>query len=168
MQAVRRRLPIAAALLLAVAACVVAIGACRGGNQPGLAAFCEKLRVASGPEGALASLVPNDPDAAEVAAEELDGLQQAAPLEIKPSLGVINDTVGRVLSAFGSSEVAGQDSLQEMEYEMAAYVEAATELARFAAEHCGLELNPEDPAPILNPDLNPDRIVGEVQLDVAG
>ena len=168
MRMVRRRLPVAAALLLTVAACVLAMGACGGGGQPDVPAFCEKLRVASGPEGALASLVPNDPDAAEVAAEELDSLHRAAPLEIKSSLAVINDTVGLVLAAFASSERVGQESLQKMESEMAAYAEAATELARFADEHCGLELNPENPATILNPDFNPDRIAGEVQLDVAG
>ena len=168
MPVVRRRLPIAAALLMVVAACVLAVGACGDGSQPDLSAFCEKLRVASGPEGALASLVPNDPDAAEVAAEELDSLHQAAPLEIKSSLTVINDTVVLVLATFGSSEVVGQESLQKMEGEMAAYAEAATELARFADEQCDLELNPERPATILHPDFNPDRIAGEVQLDVAG
>ena len=168
MRVVRHPLPAAAVLVLVVAASVLAIGACGGGNQPDLVAFCEKLRVASGPEGALASLVPNDPDAAEVAAEELDSLHQAAPLEIRSSLAVINDTVGLVLATFSNSEVAGQESLQKMESEMAAYAEAATELAQFAADHCGLELNPETPATIFAPDLNPDRIAGEVQLDVAG
>ena len=134
----------------------MAIGACGGGDQSDLAAFCEKLRVASGPEGALASLAPTDPDAAEVAAEELDNLHRAAPLEIKPSLAVINDTVGLVLTALSSSDNAGQDSLQKMDSEMAAYSEAATELARFAAEHCGLDLNPETPAIV----FDTDRITG--------
>ncbi len=167
MRVVRRRLPIVAVLLPAVAAfvlAVAAIGACGGENQPDLSAFCEKLRVASGPEGALASLAPNDPDAAEVAAEELDSLHRAAPLEVKPSLAVINSTVGLVLTALSGSEVAGQDSLQKMKGEMAAYSEAAIELARFAADHCGLDLNPETPAII----FDADRITGEVQLDVAG
>ena len=164
MPVVRRRLPIAAVLVLAVAPIVVAIGACGGGDQSDLASFCEKLRVASGPEGALASLAPTDPDAAEVAAEELDNLHRAAPLEIKPSLAVINDTVGLVLTALSGSDTAGQDSLQKMDSEMAAYSEAATELARFAAEHCGLDLNPETPAIV----FDTDRITGEVRLDVAG
>ncbi len=164
MPVVRRRLPIAAVLLIAVAPVALAIGACGGGEQSDLAAFCEKLRVASGPEGALASLAPNDPDAAEVAAEELNSLHRAAPLEIKPSLAVINNTVGLVLTALGDSEVAGQDSLQKMKSEMTAYTEAAIEVARFAADHCGLDLNPETPATI----LDADRIIGEVQLDVAG
>lgn len=168
MAVVRRQLPVAAVLLLAVAAAALAIGACGGGSQPDLAAFCEKLRVASGPEGALASLVPNDPDAAEVAAEELDNLHKAAPLEVRSSLAVINSTVGLVLAAFSNSEVAAQETLQKMEGEMAAYAEAATELAQFAADNCGLELNPETPTTILNPDFNPNRIVGEVQLGVAG
>ena len=164
MPVVRRRLPIAAVLLIAVAPFVLAIGACGGEERSDLAAFCEKLRVASGPEGALASLAPNDPDAAEVAAEELTSLHRAAPLEIKPSLAVINNTVGLVLTALSDSEVAGQDSLQKMESEMTAYTEAAIEVARFAADHCGLDLNPETPATI----LDADRIIGEVQLDVVG
>ena len=164
MPVVRRQLPIGAVPLLAVALIVWAIGACGSGDQPNLAAFCEKLSVASGPEGALASLAPNDPDAAEVAAKELDSLHRAAPLEIKPSLAVINNTVGLVLTALGSSEAAAQNSLQEMNSEMAAYSEAATELARFAAEHCGLDLNPETPAVV----FDADRITGEVRLDVAG
>ena len=164
MPVARRRLPIAAVLLLAVAPLAFAIGACGGEEQSDLVAFCEKLRVASGPEGALASLAPNDPDAAEVAAEELDSLHRAAPLEIKPSLAVINDTVDLVLTALSGAEAAAQDSLQKMDSEMAAYSEAATKLSRFAAEHCGLDLNPETPAII----FDEDRITGEVRLDVAG
>lgn len=164
MPVVRRHLPIAAALLVAVAPLVMAIGACGGGEQSDLAAFCEKLGVASGPEGALDSLAPNDPDAVEVASEELDSLHRAAPLEIKPSLAVINDTVGLVLTALSGSEAAGQESLQKMDSEMAAYSEAATELARFAAEHCGLDLNPDTPVVV----FDADRITGEVRLDVAG
>ena len=164
MPVVRRRLPIAAVLLLVVAPIVVAIGACRGGEQFDLAAFCEKLGVASGSEGALASLAPKDPDAAEVAAEELDSLHRAAPLEIKPSLAVIKETVGLVLTALSGSEASGQESLQKMDSEMAAYSKAATELARFAAEHCGLDLNPATPVVV----FDEDRITGEVRLDVAG
>ena len=42
MRVVRRPLLAAAVLVLLVAASVSAIGACGGGNQPDLAAFCEK------------------------------------------------------------------------------------------------------------------------------
>ncbi len=148
----RRRLPIGAVLLPAIAALLLAGAACGGGDQIELSAFCEKLSAAAAPEGALASLTPSDPDAAEVAAEELDRLHRAAPLEIKPSLAVVNDTVSLVLAAFSDSEVSGQDSLQRMDAEMSAYAEAATELARFAADHCGLELNPETPSIVFDSD----------------
>ncbi len=160
------RQPVAAVLapLLVAIALGVAIGGCGGGDQPDLAAFCEKLGVASGPEGKLASLAPNDPDAAAVAAKELEGLRRIAPLEIKPSLTTINDTVGLVLVAFNRPEGDGQQTLQNLESEMAAYAEAAVELADFADEHCGLRLNPDVPTPII--DL--DRITDEVELDVRG
>ncbi|WP_419919866.1 hypothetical protein [Candidatus Poriferisocius sp.] len=159
------RKPVATSLvtLLAAAAVLSAMGAC-GGDQPDLAAFCQKLGAASGPEGALASLAPNDPNAAEVAAKELEDLRRIAPLEIRPSLTTINATMGLVLAAFEDPDGNSRQSLQRMENEMAAYTEAASKLDGFAADHCGLELNPAIPAPT----INPDRITEEVELNVKG
>ena len=166
MDKVGRRQPVAVALTLALALVLFAstLVACGGDDQPDLAAFCEKLGVAFGPEGALASDYSDDPGAATAVVEELESLRQVAPLEIEPSLAVINETVGLVVAAFGDSEGTGLGALQEMEDEITAYGEAAGELARFSSSQCALELDWERPVIV----LDADRITGEVQLDVAG
>lgn len=151
-----------AALVLLLAA--LALGACGGGPKADLATFCEKLGVAFGPEGAIASLPPNGTGSAEAVTDEMDALSQVAPLEIEPSLAVVKDTVSLLITAFSSPDETGQETLQGMRSEMAAYEEAAGELALFSANHCDLALDWESPA--LAIDTN--RITGEVQLDVEG
>ena len=163
---VGRRQPVAVALTLALILLLGAstLAACGSDDQPDLAAFCEKLGIAFGPEGALASDYSDDPGAATAVVEELEALRQVAPLEIEPSLAVINETVGLVVAAFDDSEGAGLGALPEMEDEIAAYSKAASELARFSSSQCTLELDWQRPVIV----LDADRITGEVQLDVAG
>ena len=151
-----------AALALLLGA--LALAACGNDDQPDLSAFCEKLETAFGPEGALASDYSDDPGAAVAVVEELEDVRRVAPLEIEPSLNVVNDMVSRVVAAFDDSEGAGLGVFQELETEVDAYSEAAAELAHFSISQCGLELNWQRPVFV----LDADRITDEVQLDVAG
>ena len=161
MQVVRRRQPTAAAraLLGALALGVLAFGACGGGDQPDLSAFCERLEAAYGPEGTLASDYSDDPSAAEAVVGELEAIRRVAPLEIEPSLAVVKEISRLIISAFDNPEKSGLDAelLEESEI-------AAADLARFSIEHCGLDLDWERPVVF----VDPDRVTGEVQLNVRG
>lgn len=161
MPVVRRRQPVCAALSLlgALALGALAISACGGDDQPDLSAFCERLEAAFGPEGTLASDYSGDPSAAEAVVGELEAIRRVAPLEIEPSLAVINETARLIIGAFDNPENSGLDAEQLRESET-----AATDLARFSIEHCGLDLDWERPVVF----VDADRIPGEVQLDVEG
>ena len=159
---VRRRQPTAAALALllgALALASLALSACGGDDQPDLSAFCERLETAYGPEGALAADYSDDPSAGEAVVEELEAIRRVAPLEIEPSLAVISETSRLIVAAFDNPEDSGLDAEQ-----LKASGEAAAVLAGFSAQHCGLDLEWERPVVF----IDPDRIPGQVQLDVQG
>ena len=151
------RQPTAAALALLLGA--LALTACGNGDQPSLEAFCQRLEAAFGPEGALAADYSDDPSAAEAVVGELEAIRQVSPLEIEPSLAAINATASLIIAALSGTESTGLDAEQIEESAL-----AAAELARYSAEHCGLELDWESPAAF----VDPDRIPGEVKLDVRG
>ena len=156
------RQPTAAALaqllgVLALAA--LALSACGADDQPDLSVFCERLETAFGPDGALASDYSDEPSEAEAVMDEMESIQQVAPLEIEPSLAVISVTASLIIGAFAGTESADLDAAQ-----LEASGTAAAELARYSLEHCGLELYWESPVVF----VDPDRIPGEVRLDVRG
>ncbi|WP_420638580.1 hypothetical protein [Candidatus Poriferisocius sp.] len=149
-----------------------AFGACGGSDQPDLDAFCGRLETAFGPEGALASDYSDDPSAAQAVVNELESVREVAPLEIEPSLAVINDTMGLIIAAFGNP-AGGTDSGAESGAERVNAEKlqeagiAAAELARYSGDHCGLVLDWESTQVPLVP-ADADRITGEVRLDVEG
>lgn len=157
-----RRQPTAAALALllgALALATVALSACGNDDQPDLSVFCERLETAFGPEGALASDYSDEPSGAQAVIDELESIQQVAPLEIEPSLAVISETASLIIGVFSSTESSELNAAQ-----LEASGTAAAELARYSSEHCGLELDWESPVVF----VDPDRIPGEVRLDVRG
>ncbi len=157
-----RRQPTAAALALllgALAFAAAGLSACGDDDQPSLATFCERLETAFGPEGALASDYSDEPSGAQAVIDELESIQQVAPLEIEPSLAVISETASLIIGVFSSTEGTELDAAR-----LEASGTAAAELARYSSEHCGLELNWESPVVF----VDTDRILGEVRLDVRG
>ncbi len=157
-----RRRPTAAALALllgVLALATVALSACGDDDQPNLATFCERLETAFGPEGTLASDYSDEPSGAQAVIDELESIQQVAPLEIEPSLAVISETASLIIGVFSNTESAELDAAQ-----LEASGTASAELARYSSEHCGLELNWESSVVF----VDPDRIPGEVRLDVRG
>ena len=156
------RPPTAAALALllgALALAALALSACGDDDQPSLATFCQRLEAAFGPEGALAADYSDDPSGAQAVIDELGSINRVAPLEIESSLAVIIDTASLIIGVFSGEERAGLNAAQ-----LEASGTAAAELARYSAEHCGLALDWESPVVF----VDPDRIPGEVRLDVRG
>lgn len=156
------RQPTAAALALVLGAltlAALALSACGNDDQPSLDAFCGRLETAFGPEGALAGDYSDNPSGAQAVVDELESIHRVAPLEIESSLAVIIDTASLIVGVFSGEESAGLDAAQ-----LEASGMAAAELARYAAEHCGLELDWDSPVVF----VDPDRIPGEVRLDVRG
>ncbi len=138
---------------------MLGLSACGDDDQPDLSAFCQKLETAFGPEGALASDYSDDPSAAEAVVDELEAIRRVAPLEIEPSLATINATASLIIEAFDNPEDLTLDAEQLQQSET-----ASVELARYSAEHCGLRLDWESPVVF----VDPDKIPGEVRLDVRG
>ena len=156
------RQPTAAALALllgALALAAMVLNACGNDDQPSLEAFCQRLETAFGPEGALAADYSDDPSDAQAVIDELESIHRVAPLEIESSLAVIIDTASLIVEIFSGEESAGLDAEQ-----LEASGTAAAELGRYSAEHCGLELEWDSPVVF----VDPDRIPGEVRLDVRG
>ena len=135
------------------------LNACGDDNQPSLESFCERLETAFGPEGALAADYSNDPSGAQAVVDELESIRRVAPLEIESSLAVIIDTASLIIGVFSGEESAGLDAEQ-----LEASGTAAAELARYASDHCGLDLAWDSPVVF----VDPDKIPGEVRLDVRG
>lgn len=159
---VRRRQPTAAALVWLVAPWALAalvFSSCGSDDQPDISVFCERLEIAFGSEGALAADYSDDPSAAEAVVDELEAVRRVAPLEVEPSLVIVNETARLIIAAFSSTESTGLDAehLEES-------AKAAADLASYSAEHCGLALDWESPVVF----VDPDRIPGEVKLDVRG
>lgn len=152
-----RRRPIAAVLVLG--ALMLGLSACGDDDQPDLSAFCQKLETAFGPEGALASDYSDDPSTAAAVVDELEAIRRVAPLEIEPSLATINATASLIIEAFDNPEDLTLEAEQLQQSET-----AAVELARYSIEHCGLRLDWESPVVF----VDPDKIPGEVRLDVRG
>ncbi len=156
------RQPTAAALaptlgILALAA--VVLSACGGGDQPSVEAFCQRLQTAFGPQGALAADYSDNPSGAQAVIDELEQVRRVAPLGIESPLTVIIETADLVIGVFSGQGGAGPGAAQ-----LEASGTAAAELNRYSSEHCGLALDwhrPFVPA-------DPDRIPGEVRLDVQG
>ena len=156
------RKPTAAALVLLIGALMLAasaLTACGDDGQPDLGAFCERLAAAYGPEGALAADYSDDPSGAEAVVDELESIQRVAPLEVEPSLAVIIDTTRRIIGVFSGAEGAVLDAAQ-----LEASGTASAELSRYAAAQCNLDLRWESPVVF----VDPDKIPGEVRLDVRG
>lgn len=162
MRSACRRQPTAAALALTLgflALAAIALGACGDDDQPSLDAFCERLEFAYGPEGALASDYSDDPSGSQAVIDELEAIRQVAPLEMEPSLVTIIDIARLIIAAIDNPE----DSRLSAE-QLSQSAIAAAELARYSADRCGLALDWESPAVF----VDPDRIPGEVDLDVRG
>lgn len=138
---------------------MLGLSACGDDDQPDLSAFCQKLETAFGPEGALASDYSDDPSAAAAVVDELEAIRRVAPLEIEPSLATINATASLIIEAFDNPEDLTLEAEQLQQSET-----AAVELARYSTEHCGLRLDWESPVVF----VDPDKIPGEVRLDVRG
>ncbi len=161
MSPARSRPPATAVLALvgALALWSLALTSCGGGGQPSIGAFCERLETAFEPEGALAADYSSDPGAAEAVIRELESIRRVAPLEIEPSLAVVNETAGIIIA------IASGDRSGALDAELLRQSEdAATRLARYSAGQCGLELDWQSPAVL----VDPDRIPGEVDLNVPG
>ena len=154
-----RRRPTAAVLAMILGAFALSLSACGNDDQPDLSVFCQKLETAFGPEGTLASDYSDDPRAAEAVVDELEAIRRVAPLEIEPSLAVISATSSLIIEAFDNP----QDSTLEAE-QLKRSETAASELAAYSARHCGLRLDWESPVVF----VDPDKIPGEVRLDVRG
>ncbi|MCY3578034.1 MAG: hypothetical protein OXH53_12035 [bacterium] len=154
-----RQRPTAAVLALVLGILVLGFGACGDDDQPDLSAFCQKLKTAFGPEGTLASDYSDEPSAATAVVGELEDIRQVAPLEIEPSLAIISATASLIIEAFDNPEGSTLDAEQLKQSET-----AATELARYSARHCGLRLEWDSPVVF----VDPDKIPGEVRLDVQG
>ena len=137
----------------------LALSACGNDDQPSLETFCGRLETAFGPEGTLAADYSDDPSGAHAVVDELESIQRVAPLEIESSLAVIINTASLIIGVFSGEESAGLDAEQ-----LEASGTAAAELARYAAAHCGLELDWDNPVVF----VDPDKIPGEVRLDVRG
>ena len=162
MRVVCRRQPTAAALARLVAPWLLAalvLSGCGSDDQPDISIFCERLEIAFGPEGALAADYSDDPSAAEAVVEELEAVRRVAPLEIEPSLVIVNETARLIIAAFSEADSASLDAERLEES-----AKAAADLAGYSAEHCGLALDWESPVVF----VDPDRIPGEVKLDVRG
>ncbi|MCY3888879.1 MAG: hypothetical protein OXG50_03160 [bacterium] len=156
------RQPTAAALALVLGALMLvalALSACGNDDQPSLETFCGRLETAFSPEGALAADYSDDPSGAQAVIDELESIQRVAPLEVESSLAVIIDTASLIIGVFSGEESAGLDAAQLEESGT-----ASAELGRYAAEHCGLDLDWDSPVVF----VDPDRIPGEVRLDVRG
>ncbi|WP_420619350.1 hypothetical protein [Candidatus Poriferisocius sp.] len=145
--------------MLVLGALMLGLSACGDDDQPDLSAFCQKLETAFGPEGALASDYSDDPSAAAAVVDELEAIRRVAPLEIEPSLATINATASLIIEAFDNPEDLTLEAEQLQQSET-----AAVELARYSIEHCGLRLDWESPVVF----VDPDKIPGEVRLDVRG
>ena len=162
MPAVPRQQPTAVALALLLGASMLGafgLGACGGGAQPDLTAFCDRLTTAYGPGGALAADYSEDPSGAEAVVNELEAIHRVAPLEVEPSLAVIIDTTRRIIGVFSGAEGAVLDAAQLEDSGT-----ASAELSRYAAAQCNLDLRWESPVVF----VDPDKISGEVRLDVRG
>ena len=156
------RQPTAVALALTLGTltlAAVALSACGNDDQPSLETFCERLETAFGPEGALAADYSDDPSGAVAVVEELEALRRVSPLEVEPSLVVINDTARIIIGVVSGEEDTSLDADKLEESGT-----ASAELARYAAEHCGLDLDWKSPVVF----VDPDKIPGEVRLDVQG
>ncbi|MCY3861157.1 MAG: hypothetical protein OXG67_04200 [bacterium] len=156
------RQPTAAALALVLGALTLAalsLSACDNDDQPSLETFCGRLETAFSPEGALAADYSDDPSGAQAVIDELESIQRVAPLEVESSLAVIIDTASLIIGVFSGEESARLDAAQLEESGT-----ASAELGRYAAEHCGLDLDWDSPVVF----VDPDRIPGEVRLDVRG
>ncbi len=138
---------------------MLGLSACGDDDQPDLSVFCQKLETAFGSEGALASDYSDDPSTAAAVVDELEAIRRVAPLEIEPSLATINATASLIIEAFDNPEDLTLDAEQLQQSET-----AAVELARYSAEHCDLRLDWESPVVF----VDPDKIPGEVRLDVRG
>ena len=147
----------------ALAILALAAGACGNDDQPDLALFCERLETAFGPEGSLTSDYSDDPSAAKVIIDDLEAVRSASPLEIEPSLALIIETSILIIGAFKNPEDSGLDSEQATDQLLESGI-AAAELASYSTEHCDLDLDWESPVVF----VEPDRITGEVDLNVPG
>ena len=155
----RPRVAIGLSLLGVLSLGAVAMGACGGEDQPDLSVFCQRLETAFGPEGALSSDYSDDRSGAVAVIDELEAIRRVAPLEIEPSLAVVNETSRLIIAAIDDPVNSELDAEKLRESET-----AAIELAEFSAEHCDLALYWDRPVVF----VDPDRIPGEVQLDVRG
>ena len=155
----RPRVAIGLSLLGVLSFGALAMSACGGEDQPDLSVFCQRLETAFGPEGALSSDYSDDRSGAVAVIDELEVIRRVAPLEIERSLAVVNETSRLIIAAIDDPVNSELDAEKLRESET-----AAIELAEFSAEHCDLALDWDRPVVF----VDPDRIPGEVQLDVRG
>ena len=151
-------------LLRALLLGALALTACGNNDQPNLEAFCQRLEIAFGPEGALAADYSDDPSGAEAVVDELEAVRQVSPLEIEPSLATITETASLIIAISSSTEATGSNNTGLNAEQLEESAAASAELARYSAEHCGLKLDWESPAVF----FDPDKIPGEVSLDILG
>ncbi|MYC57447.1 MAG: hypothetical protein F4X48_02485 [Acidimicrobiia bacterium] len=145
--------------LLGLTGLTMGLLGCGNGEQPSLDAFCERLETAFGPQGALADDYSNNAARTQAVMDELESIRRVAPLEIEPSLAVVHEAVGLIIASFNDPSGTQIDSQKLQNSEM-----AAAQLNRYSVQNCDLELRWENPVLL----LNPDRIPGEISLEVRG
>jgi len=129
-------MPRAIAVLLASMVAASAAVGCT--SQPVLpdqgAEFCDRLEIATGPDGAEAQFGPLDPDRVTGIVTELRGLNEVAPLDI-------SRTTGAAVELFERVQRTPRDEIAALlvENELA-IADLSAELTRYATDECGLFL----------------------------
>ncbi len=135
------------------------IAACSNNDQPSIEAFCSRLETAFGPQGALSADYSEDPNSAQAVVDELEDIRRVAPLEVEPSLVIINNMANQIVAAFGDPNTTAIDPQHLQESGL-----AAAELSNYSTQNCGLDLDWNNPVVL----EEPNRIPGEINLEVPG
>lgn len=110
------------------------------------AEFCDRLEIATGPDGAEAQYGPLDPDRVRGIVTELRGLNEVAPLDI-------SNTTEAAVQLFERVQRTPRDEIASLlvENELA-IADLSAELSRYATDECGLFLQR---APLPTPESAP-------------
>ena len=125
----------------AAAIVIFAAGSCTGASRSA-EAYCERLELATGPQGAEVAFDPGDPARLDGLVNELRGLLDRAPDEISTATATL-------LDFFESYQRAPRDERSELLSEReAAFTAASRELDAYAVSECGLFLQRSVPTPV--------------------
>jgi len=141
-----RTLAVSFAAVSMVVALLAGVVACGGPDQSS-EAFCEKLRVVTGPEGAEGALTPGDPARLDQIVVELNELLERAPDDIAP-------TVETMVTFFDRYQRSPRGNRRDvLAANEDALLAASTELDDYALRQCGVFLDRVPPTAI--PTVNP-------------